>query len=113
MKRLCLLAFLLWPIAANAEGMTLLQLNDICSSNDERDQAGCTGFMAGFFAGLIAGQIAAKDKKTICFPDKFTPPQLNLILKKIVRDGPQFLNLEAVPALTLPLQIAYPCRRSN
>jgi hypothetical protein len=38
---------------------------------------------------------------------------MNLILDKIIRDGPQFSNLEAVPGLVIPLQSAYPCSKRS
>jgi hypothetical protein len=107
------LMFLSLPVSANADALTLSQLHELCHSAEIRDSAACAGFMSGFVQGIQQGQQAAADGKTICFPDGFRIPQMNLILDKIVRDGPQFSHLEAVPGLVIPLQFSYPCNKRS
>jgi hypothetical protein len=104
---------LLSVVTANADALTLSQLHELCHSTEVRDSAACAGFMSGFVQGIQQGQQAAAEGKTICFPDGFKIAQMNLILDKIIRDGPQFTNLEAIPGLVIPLQISFPCNKHS
>jgi Rap1a immunity proteins len=106
-------AFLLWPMIAMADDLSLLQLHEICDSTDDRSKSACSGLLVGFVAGLQIGSAAAKQGKPICLPENFSPDQLKAVLDKLVRDVPQFLHLPAVPGLAVPLQTAYPCSRSK
>jgi hypothetical protein len=112
-KTLLSVAFLLWPINAMADDLSLLQLHEICDSADDRSKSACSGLLVGFIAGLQMGSAATKQGKPICLPGNFSTDQLKSMLDKIVRDSPQFMHLPAVPGLTVPLQHAYPCRPSN
>jgi hypothetical protein len=112
-KTLLSVAFLLWPLIAMADDLSLLQLHEICDSADDRSKSACSGLLVGFIAGLKMGNAATKQGKPICLPENFSPDQLNAVLDKLVRDVPQFLHLAAIPGLTVPLQNAYPCSRSK
>lgn len=106
-------ALLLASTAHGASEISLLELHKICDSTDERNQSACSGLLVGIVAGLQMGAAASRSGKAICLPGNFSPEQLKLILDKIVRDGPQFLSLPAIPGLMVPLQVAFPCLRGN
>jgi hypothetical protein len=112
-KALLSVAFLLCPLIAMADDLSLLQLHEICESTDDRSKSACSGLLVGFIAGLKMGSVATKQGKPICLPENFSPDQLKAVLDKLVRDVPQFLHLPAVPGLTVPLQNAYQCPRSK
>src|SRR5262245_32805836 len=115
--RLLLLAVILLCIgaakASDRPSMTLLQLHSFCASKDSTDNISCVAFFSGFIQGLKFGTSGTQAGKPFCLPDNITVDQGILILNKIVRDGPQFAGLEAVPALALYFQSAFPCPRSR
>ena len=111
MRRLFSIALILWSVgaeAANDSPMTLLQLHSFCAS---KDNISCVAFFSGFIQGLRFGTSGTKEGNPFCLPDNMTTEQAILILNKIVREGPQFAGLPAVPALAYAFQKSFPCPR--
>lgn len=107
---LLLAALLLSSAGAMADDeFSLLVLHKICTSDEAPAKSACAGFMAGFVGGLRVGTNSALEGRPICLPSNISFEQLSLILDKIYRDGPQYLNLPAAPAFGYAVGVAFRC----
>lgn len=99
---------------ANAAGPTGMMLQQWCSGTEQSlDGMGCTYFLLGFLNGLSTTDgFADGASKVWCFPSGITAGQVELIVKKFMREHPEELHRSAAAIAGRALYIPYSCKKS-